>query len=354
MSRLDLRSASLCLSLLFALSGCFAPTLSKPRGKAHLDALAQGEREQHHGLYKQAADSYLRAADAAERRVDRDEALYRQSRVLARAGDLEQAIAICDQIGASEIIARRTLRARLDAARYRLLTGEEERADRDLRELARAHADSAAARSALRMLLQRHVSDVEDKEQALAWIRDFRAEVGESWLGEVLFSEEAELLASRGQTREAIEVFAQQVKTYPYPNGLRWEEALWRMADLALEQGEPKQAIGYLQTMVAVHEESFIIGSYTRPKFSKAAIRIARIYRDELRDSDAAIAAYAHVRSEFPRSIVIDDALAEEAELRLARGDRRRGCAMLRDLVEQFEVGSARRRAQTRLQSDCQ
>jgi tetratricopeptide (TPR) repeat protein len=193
----------------------------------------------------------------------------------------------------------------------------------------------------------------DDKREALVWVRAFRQDVANSWLGEILLSEEAELLVQLDRRREAMQVLATQVEHYPYPAGLRWEEALWRLADLALDGGQPKQAIAYLERMIAVHEESFLIGSYSRPKFSKAALRIARIYRDELRDDEAAIDAYAHVRSEFPRSLVIDDALAEEAELRLARGERERGCAMLRELVQTFEVGSARRRAEARLAAEC-
>jgi tetratricopeptide (TPR) repeat protein len=348
------RSRDLFFASTFVLAlGACAPTLSMPRGKAHLDALAEGERLQHHGHYDQAADAYLHAAESAERRVDRDEALYRQSRVLARKGDLPQAIAICDQLGASETIARRTLRARLDASRYRIALGEGERADEDLRKLALEHPDSGAARSAVRVLLQRHVHEVEDKEQALRFIEQFAQEAGDSSIAEILLSEQAELLVELDRKHDAMEVFEAQVERHPYPKGLRWEESLWRLADLALEAGQPKQAIGYLERMVAAHEESFLIGSYSRPKLSRAALRIARIYRDELRDSDSAMDAYAFVRSEFPRSLVIDDALGEEAELRMASGQMERGCKMLRELVETFEAGHARRRAQARLAQDC-
>lgn len=348
------RRSSARAYLIFALSlAACAPTLSKPRGKTHLDALAAGEAEQHHGRYSEAAAAYGRAADNAERRVDRDEALYRQSRVLARAGDYPQAIAICDRLGASETIARRTLRARFDAARYRLLVGEEERAERDLRALAIAHPNEAAARSALRVLLQRHVEAAEDKQLALAWARELEREVGRSWLGEVLLSAEAELLVELDHRNEAMTVLERQVDEHPYPKGLRWEESLWRLADLALEQGDPRRAIAYLKRMVAVQEESFFIASYTRPKFSKAALRIARIYRDELHDDEAAIDAYADLRSDFPHSLFRDDALAEEAELRFARGERERGCSLLREVLESHDVGSARRRAEARLKQDC-
>jgi Tetratricopeptide repeat len=149
-------------------------------------------------------------------------------------------------------------------------------------------------------------------------------------------------------------VLERQVARYPYPEGSRWDDALWQLADLALENENPKGAIAYLKTMVEKHEYSIIIGSYTRPLMSKAALRIARIYRDDLRDTGAAIDAYEDVRSEFPRSIVIDDSLAEEAELRLAQGDRDKGCGLLKELMDKHEVGSARHRAESRIASQCQ
>lgn len=351
-SRAARSSLGLMLLLVALLPAC-APTLSKPRGKEHLDALSEARANQSAGRLQEAADAYQQAADTAERKVDKDEALYRQSRVLARLGNLPDAIAICDQIGAEERIARRTLRCRLDAARYRMLSGEEERADADLRKLIVDEPESAAARGALRMLVARHVDGVEDKEQALAYIQELRDEIKPSTLGEPMMSAEAELLLQMGRKEEARVMLERQVERYPYPQGKRWDDALWQLADLALENENPKGAIEYLKKMISVHESSIIIGSYTRPMMSKAALRIARIYRDNLRDNDAAMDAYKEARSEFPRSIVVDDALAEEAELRIAEGDRDHGCDLLRELMEAHEVGSARRKAERRVASEC-
>jgi tetratricopeptide (TPR) repeat protein len=341
------------LALTLLLSACYAPTLSKPRGQDHLDALAEAESHEHHGRLSAAAEAYLKAAESSERRVDRDEALYRQSRVLARVGDYPQAIAICDQLAEATPIARRTLRARLDAARYREQIGEVEVADQALRRLVIEHPESGPARGALRLLVRRHVDGVEDKQQALAWVRELYEEAKGGMMGEVLLSAEAEVLLQLGRKDEAKAVLERQVARYPYPQGRRWDDALWQLADLALEQEDPKQAIAYLRQMIAVHEESIILGSYTRPLFSKAALRIARIYRDQLRDTDAAIDAYQETRSEFPRSTVRDDALAEEAELRIAQGERDHGCDLLRELLEAHEVGSARRKAESRIASEC-
>src|SRR5690606_9278181 len=158
------------------------------------------------------------------------------------------------------------------------------------------------ARGALRLLVRSHVTDADDPRQSLAFLRSLRAEVGESAIGEVLLSLEADVLLRLGRTDEARRVLEAQIARYPYPRGRLWDDALWRLADL-VEDEAPRAAVDYLARMIAVHERSFFMGSYTRPRFSRAALRIARIYRDRLGDVDAALQAYAHVRSEFPRSL---------------------------------------------------
>jgi tetratricopeptide (TPR) repeat protein len=337
-----------------ALTAC-APTISMPRGTEHLDALAEAEGHQHHGRDQEAVKAFGRAAESAERRVDKDEALYRQSRVYAHMKDYKNALAICAELAAADPPARRTMRAKLDAARYRMLLGETERADRELRAIVVENPDDAAAKGALRVLVQIHVREAETPEKALFWLKTLESELEEgNTTHEALLSLEAELLIGKGKRAEAVEVLESQIELYPYPHGRRWDNALWSLADLAMEDNDAEGAVKRLESMIAVHETSFIIGSYTRPMFSKAALRIARIYRDNLDDPRAALKAYERVRSEFPNSLVVDDALEEEAFLRIESGDSKKGCALLQEVVAKHEVGSARRRADERINRDCQ
>lgn len=350
-----LRGAVLGLALSaagVAATGC-VPTISKQSGKEHLAAWSEAESHQHHGRLKEAATAYELAAEKAERRVDKDESLYRASRVYARMQQLDKALAICDELGSTEPIARRTLRARLDAARYRIILEQDvDKAERDLMAIITDFPDSAASRGALRILATRHVDDVENKEEALAWVENLLSETQGEEIAEALMSIQAELLLQLSRRHEAISIMERQVERYPYPQGRRWDDTLYRLSELAVEDKQPKQAIAYLTKMISVHEKSFIIGSYTRPMFSRAAIRIARIYRDELNDDKAAIAAYQHVREEFPRSLSVDDALAEEAELLLKNGQRDRGCELLREVLAKHDAGSARRRAEKRINEE--
>lgn len=329
-----------------------APTLSKPRGEKHLAYLAEAERDQHHGRLEAAALAYDRAAIAAERRVDRDEALYRESRVFARLGDYPRALALCDRIAEAKPPSRRTLRAVLDGSRYRLELGQVERAESDLRKLVIDHGDSGEAKSALGILIERRVH-IADHETGLAYVRELSSEATSGYAAEALAYEEAELLIALGRSPEARAVLTSQIERFPYPRGLLWDDALWRLADLAEDADDPAAAIGYLAQMIAAHEKALHVGSYTRPRFSLAALRIARIYRDRMKDADAAVKAFRRVRDQFPGSLVADDALEEEAELWFASGDRAQACALLRRLLAEHEVGGAHRRASARVAADC-
>jgi tetratricopeptide (TPR) repeat protein len=340
-------------ALWLSLAAACVPTISQPRGEQHLAKLAEAEADQHAGRYEEAVAAYKAAAASAERRVDRDEALYRASRVLARMDRLPEAIALCDELAAADPPARRTLRARLDAARYRLSTGEEARAEQDLLRLVLEDPDSGAGKSALRLLIARHVEAATSHDEALAWLDGLLGQVKDAPSQETLLNVKAEVLLALGRRADAIQTLEQQIARFPYPKGHRWDDALYRLADLALDDGDPTRAIGYLEKMIEVHESSFIVGSYTRPLFSKAALRIARIYRDQLHDPAAALKAYGRVRSEFPKSLVADDALQEEAELLFAQGKKDEACALLREVLEQHEVGAARHRAEAQLAKDC-
>jgi len=343
----SIRVLTLCLGLL----GC-APTLSKPRGEAHLAALAEAERHQHHGRLEQAVASYEKAAGNAERRVDRDEALYRASRIRARLNDYAGAVGLCDAIASRKPPSRRSLRAQFDAARYRLLLGQTERADQDLRSLVRQHGDTGEARSALRVLLDLHVRSAEHAV-ALTYVRELAQGLPATFVLEQLMREEAELLIALGQSAEASRVLGQQVARFPYPQGVLWDDSLTRLADLAENAGDPQAAIAFLRQMLDAHESAIAVGSYTRPKVPEAALRIARIYRDDLKDFDAALKAFRAMRSQFPKSLLVDDALLEEGEVWLARGDRVQGCALLRKVLSDHEVGAARRRAEAHVAQDC-
>src|SRR6185312_5203597 len=104
--------------------------------------------------------------------------------------------------------------------------------------------DDAAAKGALRTLVQIHVKDVDKIEDALFWLNTLESEIEEgNTTHEAILSLKADLLIAKGKKAEAIEVLEQQIEQYPYPQGRRWDDALWQLADLALEDNDPQTAI---------------------------------------------------------------------------------------------------------------
>ena len=339
-------------SLLIVLAASCTPTLSQPRGEAHLDAMARARRHHHHGRMLEAARAYGDAAQHAERRVDRDEARYRQAKALERARRGPRAVEILDLVAAGRPVSRRTVRALFDASVLRLELGRRAEGIEGLRALVTEHPNAGNAARALRLLLD----DATARGEAAGALRLCRAlypRVRDSALGDNILYAQARLLDSTGERRGARAALERLVERYPYPHGELWDDALWQLADMAEEDGDYAGAVAELSRMVAVREWTNAPGSYTLPRFPVAQLRIARLHRDRLADPSAAARAFRATYEDFPNSTVRDDALTELGEMLIEQGERREGCELLGDVVREFETGRARRRAEARVERDC-
>ncbi|MEO0326842.1 MAG: tetratricopeptide repeat protein [Myxococcota bacterium] len=333
-------------ALLLALAACGGPpTLSRPGAPEHRDALARGDRHRHHGRTDAALAAYDEAARLARRRVDADTARYRQARVLRRAGRYAEALAVLDAMAAVRPPSRRTSRALFDAARLRLdrFAGDpamRRRAQEGLAEVVRRFPNDGNASRALRLWLASLRSDGERREL----LAGLATEVGASRLGDDVLFRLAELQLAAGDRSLARASLERLVREHPYPHGHRWDDAIFLLGALDREDGRPGDAIARYGRMLERAETTTIVGSYTLPSFAAAQLAIARLER-ERGDTAAAMEAYARTYERFTRSRLRDDAMAEHAELLLASGDAPGACRLLRRVVEEFSVGSARRRA---------
>jgi len=345
-----LRVAAL-LVLASLTAGC-PPTLSRPHSLAAERALAAGDRASHHGRVGEAVDAYRDAAQQADRRVDREEALYRLARVFMRAHRYAGAVMVLDRIAAARPVSRRTVRALYDASRLRIEhLGERAQGVAGLTEVATHHGDSGLAARALYHLLalRRAQSDA----SALRWLAELEPQVAGSDLHDDVLMAHARLALELHDTPAARRSFERIVAEHPYPQGHRWDEALIALSALDREAHQPEAAIARLRQLTLRHDTTSLVGSYTLPAFAQAQLELAHIYRDDMHDADAAAAEYARLIADYPRSLLRDDALLEWAQMELDGGNPDAGCARLERLLSEFEVGRARRRAQTRLEADC-
>ncbi len=338
------------LAIALALPGCSA-TISAPRAAARLAAMRDATRHYHHGRAQEAADAWGEAARTAERRVDRDEAEYRRARTLLDLHRDREALVILDAIAARRPVSRRTVRARFDAALVRIELGETEAAHAALEWIVNEHSAAGPASRSLRLLMQARAS--EPAEARLAFLRELYARVGEDDLGDDILWLEADILLERGDRAGAVRTLERLVREHPYPHGQRWDDALFRLADMAEEDGDYRGAIEHLRRVIDPHEHTVTPGSQTLPRMPEARLRIARIYRDRLRDPARAAEHFTGTYAQFPTSLLRDDALYELGVMWLDHGERQEGCAMLERVVREFEVGHARRLARRRWDADC-
>ena len=339
----------LSLVLLVSLLGCGA-RISAPRGDAHLAAMGDATRHHHHGRLEEAAQAWEVAAREAERRVDREEAEYRRARAFVRLGHPDEALSILDALARHRPIARRTIRARFEAARLRW-EHDPERALRALTWIVEEHPGHGVAGHALRLLLEARRG--ESPTSRIEWLSALFERVADSDLGDDVLSAKAQLEYDADDRGAAVATLEGLVERYHYPHGQRWDDALARLADFAEEEEDWEGAIAYLERMLSTHVQTIVPGSQTLPGFPAASLRQARIVRDHLDDPERAEAYFRATHDRFPTSRLRDDALYELGAMWLDRRQPERGCAPLREVVENFEVGHARRLAAARLAADC-
>lgn len=334
-----LRASFIALASL-ALCAC-TPTLSQPRGDAHLEAMAHGTRAYHHGRFDEATLAYASAAETAERRVDRDEALYRQAKTLQRLGRDADALVLFDQIAAGVPPSRRTGRALYDAGRVRLRLHDEVHALENFQGVVVRFPDHGVSSRALVRVLALMPAGAERD----AWLELALSSVGTRDIGDDILNAQASIALERGDRARARERLERIVDEHPYPVGQRWDDALWRLADMDEAEQQPAAAVAHLERMLASLETTTTPGSYTLPRFPAAMLRLGILYRDALHDRDRAIATFDRLVSELRFSTLRDDALYEKAATQLEVGDVERACTTLEGLVGEFSVGRARRRA---------
>lgn len=334
------------------LAGC-PPTISEPRSTEFRHALADGERHLGHGRSEEAVTSFALAAETAERRVDLDESLVRETIALTNLGRYEEAVVILEEVGNRRPVSRRTSRAIFEAALLRLdHLNQREQAIAGFERVMRETPDDGLGTRALYYILKDY-EERADTVGALAFCDRLYADLGDSTLGDDLLRSKSNLLlldGDRAGARAALEILIQR---YPYPYGQRWDDALMALAEMDVEDGEPARAVERLEFLVNRNEETNLVGSYTLPSMPRAQLRIGEIYRDELHDLEHASQAFENLEDRFPRSALRDDALYQAGAMWLDANETRKGCRILRHLLDDYEVGHPRRLAQVRVDAEC-
>lgn len=286
------------------------------------------------GEHLRAAQHYERAARAATKRRDAEEARYRAADAYARAGARQQAADIYRELAARGDAQRRA-RADFALADLQLGAGNERDGQSLLAKAIRRHPNSGLTRRAL----ERHLSYLREHgghAAVLEYLAALQNSLGRSELGEALAYRRARELDDAGRRAEARDAYLACASRFPYPKGAYWDDALYRAAEQELALGAPTEALGHLQRLLSEKEGASFVGSYQRGRYAEGQLLTARIYRDHLHDAARARRELRRVWLEHPSSRLVDDALFEEALLARGAGDQAGTCAPLQIITNEL------------------
>src|SRR5262249_46481869 len=139
-----------------------------------------------------------------------------------------------------------------------------------------------------------------------------------------------------GKLAEARDTFLAVARSHPYPFGTLTDDALWHASVVAEELGDNQGAIAHLRAMLASREASDLVGSYERPRYADAQMRIAGLYRDKLHDHAAARREFHKLYADHQTSRLRDDALWAEARLAREDGDKGEACRLVERLRKEM------------------
>ena len=281
------------------------------------------------GRYRQSADAWLAASCTAKTGYDEDEAVYRAAESFVKAGEPGPAESLLVRLATGK--GERAARAGFDRALL-IAETEPERAQTLRLQALEQHPESGVAAQALREYLA-YVEEHAGEVAALSRCETLRAQFAATELDEAASYQCAARHERHGDEALALRAYLTTAERHPYPHGALWDDALAGAARCEERLGDARAAIGTLERMLARREHAALFGSYERSRYAEARFHIAELYRDALGDPERAAHEFRRVYDEHPTSLLLDDALFEEALIEARSGKAERACATVRLLV---------------------
>ncbi len=317
----------LALTMIAALAlGCGAGAPS-----AFAVSYANGQRAEAAGRWQEAATGYDQAASASTDERQKDNARYHAAIARVHAGDVagggRDLLAIAAGTGewAQEAAMAHALL---------LLEANDPAAAGELDAFVLRFPNEGLARRALALRLR--ALDTSGVDVALAYLAGLEAATANTEVGADVVYQEAARVEQKGDLLRAHAMYLDVALRWPYPQGALFDDALWRASLAAERLNDPKRAVTDLETMLEVREQSQLNGSYDRPRFPDALMRLAKLQESALHDDAAARAAWQRFTSTFTDSPKVDLALWNDARLANKAGDTTGACAELESLVRRF------------------
>ncbi|AKT39409.1 tetratricopeptide repeat protein [Chondromyces crocatus] len=302
--------------------------------EVYVHSFASGQRAFHAGRYKEAARAFTEAATKADRVKDRDEAYFMAARAHERDADWASAQRAYEQLVAASPKGPRAVRAEFELAELAIRQGDETQGFAQLFAALRRHPEHGFARRALRMLVD-HQEALGGPAGAVSWLEREGSGLRGTELDQMVRYELGRAEERAGDRARALRTLLDAARAHPYPTGPLTDNALFHAARLAEELGRPEEAISILRELLAPRETAST-GSYERPLFDDAQLRIAQIYRDTLKDHASARREFRRLYEKHRTSLMRDDVLWAEAKLWLEDGQQREACSVAALLRRDF------------------
>ena len=297
--------------------------------------LAGGDRAHAAGRHAEAAAEYERTAALSKKPRDRGRAESLAAAAYLKAGQVDRARAIFEKLAKANPENQYSAGAAFKLAE---LQAAEDPAlgQRAFEQMFAAFPSNGLARRALTLALATR----EEKDGVAAVIQYLdelsRGPLRKSELGQNIAYSLAEASFRAGRTEGAYAQYVAVANEWPYPFGAFFDDALHKAAQIDVGRNEFARAIVLLERLLAEHETSSLMGSYHRPRMNAAALQVARIYEEKLRNRDKAREAYGRIYSLFTTGALRDDALWQQARLYREDGDPSSACGRLSKLVNEF------------------
>ncbi len=304
------------------------------RNDVYLREMAAAARAHHAGRLQEAAAAYDAASRAPVPPGHQVHAAYLAASLTERAGNESEA-----RERYSALAKREDAKGiRIEAA-YRLIDLELKKSDsddawRELEAFIIAYPESALARRGLQRVTLKHERSG-GPAGALKYLQSISS-LESTALGESIAYGAAQQRMSLGEVEKARDEFIAVADRWPYPKGALFDDSLYRASEIDEHLGRAKLAISDLERLLDERETSAYVGSYQRPRFTPALVRVGLLYRDAIRDHEKARRAFHRLYSDFKTSLLRDDALYEEARLWRLDNNESRACDTGKKLAREF------------------
>lgn len=319
----------LVIALVPAIAAC-APN----RGDEYTKSLAAARRAYSAGRFDEAAVKYDDAAKQAK--VPRDAVFMRYEAALARAraGDVARAASELRAIATAKPPNAYSAQAAFKAADL-AIDSDPAAGHAELAAIPVEFPDSGVAQVAV-VRLARWDNELGGPAKAIERLDAMRRKVTGKNVEQTVAYERAKRLAVLERHREARDAFLDIAARWPYPFGSYFDDSLYRASEMEERLGRVREAVAVLERLLSHREVSSFMGSYERPRYIPAILRIAKLYEEKLNERGKARDALHRLYADFKTSTLRDDALWREAELWRRDGDTSTMCDRLDTLASDF------------------